>query len=58
MRGLVPEEAGRDRRRAKRLTGVGRRSEGPSEEEELAGELDPVRGLGRPALGLRKRARD
>ena len=51
LRGLVPEEAGRDRRGAKRLTGVGRRGEGPSEEEALAGELDPARGLGRPARG-------
>ena len=32
-----------------RLTGVGRRGEGPSEEEALARELDPARGLGRPA---------
>ena len=58
LRGLVPEEAGRDRRGAKRLTRVGRRDEGPSEEEALVGELDPARGLGRPALGLRKRGRD
>ena len=42
-----------------RLTGVGRRGEGPSEEEALAGELDPVRGgLDRLALGLRKRGRE
>ena len=34
-----------------RLTGVGWRGEGPSEEEALAGELDPARGLGRPAKG-------
>ena len=58
LRGLVPEEAGRDRLGAKRLTGVGRRGEGPSEEEALAGELDPARRLGWPKLGLRKRGRD
>ena len=34
-----------------RLTGVGRLGEGPSEEEALAGELDPAMGLGRPARG-------
>ena len=34
-----------------RLTGVGQHGEGPSEEEALAGELDPARGLGRPARG-------
>ena len=34
-----------------RLTRVGRRDEGSSEEEALAGELDPARGLGRPARG-------
>ena len=34
-----------------RLNEVGRRGEGPSEEDALAGELDPARGLGRPARG-------
>ena len=41
-----------------RLTGVGRRSAEPSEEEALAGELDLAMGLDQLALGLRKRGRE